>query len=224
MNIVPRFEYPELTRETAENGVRHYNCPDTGSKLPSVTTILDATSNKQAIKEWRERVGEKEADRQSSYGKNLGSLVHKNVEDHIEGLPRPTGNAPLRVLARRMSQRIIDECLPHVDEVWGIEKALYLPGLYAGTADLLGVYRGRPAVMDHKNAKKMRKREDIVDYRDQLCAYIIAHNEKYGTEIETGVVFMVDRELAVQTFVWDAHEVAQGKESFLNRVEAYLSR
>ncbi len=224
MNIVNRFEYPELTRETAENGVRHYNCPDTGTKLPSVTTILDATSDKSFLLEWKARVGEAEAKRQSDYGKNLGSLVHKNVEDYIEGLPRPTGNAPLRVLARRMSQRIIDECLPHVDEVWGIEKALYLPGLYAGTADLLGVYKGRPAVMDHKNAKKMRTKEKIVDYRDQLCAYIIAHNEKYGTEIETGVVFMVDREQNVETFVWDAAEVAAGKASFLDRVEAYLGK
>jgi hypothetical protein len=70
----------------------------------------------------------------------------------------------------------------------------------------------------------MRTKEKIVDYRDQLCAYIIAHNEKYGTEIETGVVFMVDRELNVQTFIWDAQEVAMGKDSFLNRVEAYLSK
>lgn len=224
MNIVSRFEYPVLKRVTYEDGRRFYTCPETGNQLMSVTTILDATSDKQGLLEWRERVGDKEADRQSNYGKNLGSLVHKNIEDYIEGLPRPTGNAPLRVLARRMSQRIIDECLPHVDEVWGIEKALYLPGLYAGTCDLCGVYRGKESIMDHKNSKKMKKKSDIVDYRDQLSAYIIAHNEKYGTNIQQGVVFMVDRELKVETFVWDADEIHSGKASFLDRVGRYLNR
>lgn len=224
MNIVNRYEYPVLTRETADNGVRHYNCPDTRAKLPSVTTILDSTSDKSFLVEWRKRLGDAEADRQSNYGKNLGSLVHENIENYIEGIEGKTGNAPLRVLARRMAQRIIDECLPNVDEVWGIEKALYLPGLYAGTADLLGVYKGRPAIMDHKNAKKMREREKILDYRDQLAAYAIAHNEKYGTEINTGVVFMVDRALNVKEFIWELDEMEAGKTSFLNRVEAYLSK
>ncbi len=224
MNIVSRYDYPELTRVTRDDGVRHYNCPETGAKLPSVTTILDSTADKQFLVEWRARIGDAEADRQSNYGKNLGTLVHQNIEDHIAGLERPTGNAPLRVLARRMSQRIIDECLPYVDEVWGIEKALYYPGLFAGTCDLLGVYKGRPAIMDHKNAKKMRTREKIIDYLHQLSAYIICHNARYGTDIDQGVVFMVDRQLNCQTFVWELDEIEAGKAAFLDRVEGYLAK
>lgn len=223
MNIVNRFEYPVLERTTRPDGIRHYACPETNLPLPSVTTILSATQDKQFLVEWRKRIGDREADRQSKYGSDLGSLVHESIENHIMGIERPSGSAPMRVLSRNMANQIIEECLPHVDEVWGIETPLYFPGLFAGTSDLVGVYKGRESIMDHKNTKKMKKKEDITDYRDQLCAYIIAHNEKYGTHIDQAVVFMVARSLEVKTHIWDIDEVEQGKKSFLDRVEYYLN-
>lgn len=223
MNIVNRFEYPELERTTRPDGIRHYSCPETNLQLASVTTILSATQDKQFLVEWRKRIGDREADRQSKYGSDLGSLVHDSIEKHIMGIERPAGSAPMRVLSRNMADRIIEECLPHVDEVWGIETPLYFPGLFAGTSDLVGVYRGKESIMDHKNTKKMKKKEQIEDYRDQLCAYIIAHNEKYGTKIEQAVVFMVSRQLEVVTHIWDIDEVNAGKKSFLDRVEYYLN-
>lgn len=219
--INEKFSYPELSRVTHDNGIRYYRCPETGLALPSVTTILDHGADKAFLVEWRKRIGDKEADRQSTYGKNLGSLVHTNVENHIMGIDRPAGNAPLRVLARKMSQQIIDKCLPRVDQVWGIEKALYVPELYAGTADLLGVHDGEPAIMDHKNAKKMRKREQIGDYFLQMAAYAIAHDNKYGTDIRRGVIFMVARDLSVETYVATGQEFADAKTAFLQRLSAY---
>lgn len=224
MNIVSPYEYPVIERVTNEDGTRFYTCPDTGAPLPSVTTVISSTSDKSFLVEWRARLGDAEADRQSNYGKNLGTLVHENIENHIMGLEPKTGNAPLRILARKMAQRIIDECLPHVDEVWGIEKALYYPGLFAGTCDLIGQYKGVPSIMDHKNAKKLRSRDHITDYLHQLSAYSIAHNAKYGTDIQQGVIFMVDRELNCKTFIYDANEMKQGQEKFLDRFEDYLSK
>lgn len=222
MKLNPRFVYPELERITNDDGVRHYTCPETGIQLPSVTTILSATSDKTTLLEWRERVGDKEADRLSKYGTDLGSLMHEGIENHIAGKELPRGSAPMRVLARKMATQIIDQCLPHVDEIWGVETALYYPGLYAGTTDLVGIYNGKESVMDHKSSKKMKKQSDILDYRDQLCAYIIAHNEKYGTSIEQGVVFMASRDLKCETFIWNKDEISEGKASFLDRVGRYL--
>ena len=223
MNINKRFIYPELERITRVDGVRHYRCPETNTMVPSVTTILSSTSDKTHLLEWRKRIGDREADRQSKYGSDLGSLVHDSIEKHILGETRSSGTAPMRVLSRNMANRIIDECLPHVDEVWGIETPLYYPGLFAGTSDLVGIYRGVESIMDHKNAKKMRTKEQISDYRDQLCAYIISHNEKYGTNICQGVVFMVSRNLDVQTHIWGIDEIEEGKKSFLDRLEYYLN-
>ncbi len=223
MNIVDRYSYPALNRITRPDGVRHYECPETNEQLASVTTILSATSDKEFLIEWRKRIGDKEADRQSKYGSDLGSLVHESIEAYIMGIERPGGSAPMRVLSRNMANQIIEQCLPNVDEVWGIEAPLYYPGLFAGTSDLVGVYRGLESIIDHKNAKKMRTKEKIIDYRDQLAAYAIAHDAKYGTNIQQGVVFMVSRDLECKTFIWNREELEEGKQSFLNRVETYLS-
>lgn len=223
MNIKPNFIYPEITRITNPDGTRFYTCPDTNHQLASVTTILSVTQDKQFLVEWRKRIGDREADRQSKYGSDLGSLVHESIENHILGTERPKGNAPMRVLSRNMANQIIEQCLPHVDEVWGIETPLYYPGLYAGTSDLVGVYRGVESIMDHKNTKRMKTKEQIEEYRDQLCAYIIAHNEKYGTKIKQAVVFMVSRELECRTHIWEFAEVEAGCKAFLDRVEFYYN-
>lgn len=220
--IQEKFHYPVLERDTKPNGVRHYICPQTGNALPSVTTILDYTADKEFLVEWRKRVGAKRAEEESTFGKNLGALVHEDIERHLEGRERLRGNAPLRRMARGMAQQVIISCLPRVNEVWGIEKALYVPALYAGTADLLGVHDGYETIMDHKNAKKMREKEQIDDYRDQLAAYAIAHNEVYGTRINRGAVFMVSRDLVARTYVWEGLEFQKGIDSFLRRTDIYL--
>lgn len=199
-------------------------CPETNRPLASVTTIISATADKSFLEQWKKRVGEKEADKQREYGANLGSLVHEHIENHLLSIARPRGTAPMRLLSERMANKIIEQCIPHVDEVWGIETPLYCKGLFAGTSDLVGVYKGVPSIMDHKNAKKMRNRKDIIDYRDQLSAYMLAHNEKYGTNIHQGVVFMVDRSLECQTFVWSGLEIDEGQTSFMHRFEKYLEQ
>ena len=45
-------------------------------------------------------------------------------------------------------------CLDGIEEVWGLESGLILDGLYAGTADCIGIYKGNPAIIDFKTAKK----------------------------------------------------------------------
>lgn len=222
MLIDRKFHYPEIERVTLENGNRYYVCPETNGKLASVTTILSATSDKD-FSAWEARVGKKKADQERKYGTDLGSLVHTHMECHMLNETRPGGNNLIRMEATRMANAMIEKCLPDVEIVWGIETILYMPGLYAGTTDVVGTYQGKKAIMDFKTAKKLRKREDINDYRDQLAAYMIAHNEKYGTDIDTGVIFMVSRTLETEIFVYDAEEMKEGCESFLNRVERFYT-
>ena len=223
MNINRRFEYFPLERVTREDGVRHYLCPETGTHVPSVTTILDATSDKKgALLEWKKRVGEKRAQREKEDATGLGSLMHTHIENYVMGVPRPGGNNLVRVQAARMADQIINQGLPDVDEVWGQEVALYYPGLYAGTTDLPGVYRGRQAIMDHKTAKKLRKREQITDYFDQLAAYALAHDHHFGTKIEIGVIFMVSRTFEFKEFIVEPDELEERKATFLCRYERFM--
>jgi hypothetical protein len=55
-----RYSYVSGTRHD-DHGTRTYDV--NGSRLPSVTTILGATKDQQFLKDWKAKVGEKEADR-----------------------------------------------------------------------------------------------------------------------------------------------------------------
>jgi genome maintenance exonuclease 1 len=89
-----------------------------------------------------------------------------------------------------MAKHIIEHGLKNVNEVWGVEVGLYYPGLYAGTTDCVGLHLNEGAIMDHKQSNKPKKEEWIEDYKLQLVAYALAHNEVYGTKIRKGVVLM----------------------------------
>jgi len=214
----PKYKYEKLTR--IEGPSRLYATPD-GSRVPSVTTILSATADKTFLIEWKKRVGEAEAQRISTESAGLGTLVHKHIENFIEGVERPPGSTPIHQMARAMSDQVIEKGLPGVDEVWGMEASLYYPGLYAGTTDLCGVYKGKPSIMDHKTAKKMKKPEWMQDYFIQTTAYALAHNEVHGTDIQQGVLFMVDRENQYQTFIIEGAEFKHYSDLWLQRVEQY---
>lgn len=219
IKLNPCYTYQKLDR--IENaGPRLYETPD-GSRVPSVTTILSKTGDKSGLIEWRKRVGEDEANRISKESAGLGTLVHKHVENYILGEARPGGNNLVQVLAKNMADKIIEQGLSRVTEVWGMEATLYYPGLYAGTTDLVGEFEGVPSIMDHKTAKKIKKREWIEDYFIQTCAYALAHNEVYGTSIRQGVIFMADREGGYETFIIEGPEFEHYCELWSRRVNDY---
>jgi hypothetical protein len=191
--IVNKYKYVPLPR--VETSLERLYATPTGN-LPSVTTILSHVkklSGDTGLDEWRNRVGTVKADKITKVSASVGTLVHKHVELHILQEPRPIGNNNIHVIARKVAQSIIDNGLSKVDEVWGTEVPLYCPGLYAGTADAIGVWNGRPAIFDFKNTRSIKNPKYIMHYFQQLSAYAIAHNEVYGTDIRTGVIMMACR-------------------------------
>lgn len=216
------YDYPELERVTSEDGDRYYVCPE-GNKLSSVTTILSGTSDKTGLLEWRAWVGDKEADRIRDEATGLGTLMHTHLENWMTGDERPGGNNLVRQMARNMADTIINRGLVNVTEVWAMEEMLYYPGLYAGTADLIGIHKGEPCIMDYKTTRKMKTKEQILDYSHQLAAYAMAHNEIYGTDINKGVIFMVGRELEYEEFIFDGEEFQNAQVEFAKRVDLFLS-
>jgi genome maintenance exonuclease 1 len=190
--IIPKFNYTPMDRTTVD-GKRHYTLPD-GSKVPSVTTILDKTKPKEkveALNNWRKAVGEAKAQQITTEAANRGTRMHTYLEhyvlnDDMKDLP----SNPYAQPSWFMAAEVILNGLQKVDEFWGSEVPLYYSGLYAGTTDLLGVWKGRPAIIDFKQSNKPKKREWIDDYFIQLAAYAQAHNHTYGTEIRDGVIMM----------------------------------
>ena len=73
-------DIPEIKTETIDKK-RYYVTPE-GKKYPSITTVL-GHFNKKAIYEWRQRVGNKEANRISTQASRRGTKVHQMCEDFI---------------------------------------------------------------------------------------------------------------------------------------------
>jgi genome maintenance exonuclease 1 len=222
MILMKPYDYPKIERVTNDDGTRFYTCPQTEAQLPSVTTILSATSDDTGLLEWREWIGNDKADAIVKEACDLGTLMHTHLENHVDGVERPGGTNMIRKLSRKMADVVIEHGLCNVTHVWGQEVGMYFPGLYAGTTDLVGCYKGRPAIMDYKTARKMKTRDKIENYFCQMAAYSLAHNEVYGTEIDVGVIFMVDRAGKFQEFVIEGEEFKHYENRFIERLDTFF--
>ena len=221
--FVERYQYSELKQiNDSVTRKRVYLTPD-GEKLPSVTTILSSTKDMTHLNEWKKRVGEENARRITTEAAGIGTAMHANLERFLCGMERQPGNNVVHVQANKMAEVIIENGLKNVDEVWAMEQSLYFPGLYSGTTDLCGVFNGKPAIMDHKQTNKPKKEEWVEDYKLQLVAYALAHNEVYGTNIKTGVVFMCSRDLQYQQFEVTEETFPKYRDMWLNKVEEYYN-
>lgn len=221
--FVERFQYKNCVQiNDPVTRKRVYQTPD-GERLPSVTTILSSTKDMTHLNEWRKRIGEEKARQITTEAAGIGTAMHSNLERFIAGIERMPGRNPVHVQANAMADIIIENGLSKVNEVWAMEQSLYFPGLYSGTTDLVGVYDGEPAVMDYKQTNKPKKEEWIDDYKIQLTAYIMAHNEVYGTDIKRGVVFMCSRDCQYQQFELKPAEFSHWQEQWLSKIEDYYN-
>ena len=194
-----KYSYPNLER-VEENDMRFYK--DSNNDLvPSVTTVLDATGDKSGITQWRRKVGPAHADAIVKESTLIGSAVHEAIENYLLGKSwNKFTDDRNGFLAKSISSKFISSCLNGIDEVWGLESGLILDGLYAGTADCIGVYKGLPAIIDFKTAKKLKRKDWIEDYFLQCSAYANAHNVMFETSISNLVILMVDRDLLFKEF------------------------
>ena len=221
--FVERFQYKECKQiNDPVTRKRVYATPD-GEKLPSVTTILSATKDMTHLNEWKKRVGEEKAQQIVTEASGVGTAMHANLERFLCGIERQPGNNPVHVQANKMADVIIENGLSKMSEVWAMEQSLYFPGLYSGTTDLIGVHEGEPAVCDHKQTNKPKKAEWVEDYYLQLMAYILAHNEVYGTDIRKGVIFMCSRDFQYQQFTLEPKDFNKYQDLWLSKVEEYYT-
>ena len=232
--LVQKFNYQPLSRVT-EQGQRLYTTPD-GRKLPSVTTILDRTKSaekRQALENWRRRVGTEKAQQITTEAANRGTRMHSYLEHYVKtGTQLEQGSNPFSWPSHAMAQTVIREGLVKVTEFWGTEVPLYFPKIYAGTTDCVGMHEGRAAILDFKQTNRPKKTEWIEDYFLQLAAYAEAHNEVHGTQICRGVILMcakpdlddqghVISEPQYQEWIVEGAEFEQWRQSWWARVEQY---
>lgn len=224
--ITTRFDYKQLSR-TSEQGRRLYLTPD-GDRLPSVTTILDATKSeesRQALHNWRNRVGHTKAQEITTEAASRGTRMHKWLENYVNtnstGEP---GSNPYSLQSHQMAHCIIQHGLSKCSEFWGTEVGVYFPKIYAGTTDCIGVHDGAEAIIDFKQTNKPKKREWIEDYFVQLLMYATAHNEVHGTNIQKGVILMCSADKEYQEFIIEGSDWALYASKMWARLEQYYSQ
>jgi hypothetical protein len=231
--IINKYDYTPCDRTTID-GKRHYCLPD-GSKVPSVTTILDKTKpaeKVEALNRWRKSVGEERAKQITTEAANRGTRMHTYLEHYVKtGDMKDPPTNPFAMPSWLMAAQVILEGFNLIDEVWGVEVPVYYSGLYAGTTDSVGVHGGEPSIMDYKQTNKLKKREYIEDYFIQLAAYAQAHNSMHGTDIKRGVILMCcqPKELSpgvfdtpvYQEFVLEGDEFIHYSKEWNKRVELY---
>lgn len=217
VGLVKKYEYINLKRKSLD-GSRLYET--VSGNLPSVTTILGTSKNKDGIQKWIQKVGEEEANRIKIEASTVGTYMHEYLEGYITGNGYEN-QTDYGQKAKLMAQKIQEQGLCNVDEVWGCEVGLFYPYLYAGTTDVVGVHNGDDSIIDFKQANKPKQREWIQDYLMQLSAYALAHDVLYGTKIKKGVVMMCTRDLLYQEFVLEGESFLRAQQAWLRLVGEY---
>ena len=217
MQIIKKYNYAELKRQDGDS--RLYLTPD-GDALPSVTTILSKTKDKTFLKQWRAKVGEANAEKIIRDSAQIGTALHLYIERLVNG-EKYKDLTKIGIQAEKMAKKIVEEAFKDITEVWGSEVHLYNPGKYAGTADMIAIYKGRPAIIDFKQTNRPKKREWIQDYLMQLAAYAQAHNVLFNTEIDQGVVLMCSRDLTFQRFELTGEKFTRAADAFMKKLDLY---
>lgn len=216
--IKNKYAYPILERVDTEIG-RHY-LDATNKPVPSVTTVLSGTSkSKDGLIQWRNRVGDEEADRVIKQSTDIGTAVHEAIEKFLNKESwNDFGDTSDQIMAKNISHKFVNDALDGITEIWGLEVGLILDNLYAGTADCVGLYKNVPTLIDFKTAKKIKKRDWIEDYFLQGCAYANAHNVMFETDIQQIVILMVDRNLIFQEYIVRPTEFSYLTRKWKNRL------
>ena len=72
----------------------------------------------------------------------------------------------------------------YLEEVWAVECPLYSDYLrVAGQCDCVGIFQGKPAIIDFKTASKRKRRSWITNYFMQESAYAVMFEEMTGKPI-----------------------------------------
>ena len=160
--------------------------PD-GTRLPSVTTVIGA-KGKQAIMEWRKRVGEEQANKISRQASSRGTNLHTLCEKYLNNDEKYFMSAMPDAFQMFKS---IKPLLNKIDNIHYQEQALWSVKIgMAGRVDCIGEYDGVLSVIDFKTSKRVKNKEDIDNYFAQCTAYAMMYEELIGKPVDQLVVIM----------------------------------
>lgn len=198
------IELEKLERIDSPSG-RTYVTPE-GKSYPSVTTVLGKMLDKSGLDEWRKRIGEEEANRQSRYAAGRGTIVHELCEDFVLNKEvRTKGVMPIPLSLYRQFERKLKA---HVDNIRGSELFLYSDKMQvAGSTDLIADWDGVTSIIDFKTSGKYKKKEWIESYFLQCAMYSYMMWERTGIVCRQLVIIIgVEQAPEAQVFIEDMRD------------------
>ena len=192
------LKVPEVEPVT-QDGVRFYPIPGADKYYPSVTSIT-SFKNAQFFANWRNKIGEQEANKITARATQRGTAFHSITEDYIRGslnIDKYLENNPLSV---RMFQSA-KATLNRIDNIHCLESFLYSHYLgLAGRVDCIAEFDGELAVVDFKTSTKEKSEEHIEHYFVQETAYAAMFLERTGIEVKKIVTLIAIENGSIQVF------------------------
>jgi genome maintenance exonuclease 1 len=191
------LELPDLEAQDRDFG-RVYKI---GNNLfyPSITTILSLLS-KEAIDEWKMRIGKEEAEKISKTATVKGTAVHELCEKYLNNdLTNLSGYSYIQKDSFLRIKPVLDY---HIDNIFLQETPLVSHKFkVAGRVDLIADFDGKLSIIDFKTAAKAKQKDWITAYFIQACFYALAMYEMYGILIEQIVIIITVEHDEPQIFV-----------------------
>ena len=136
--------------------------------------------------EWRKRVGEEKANAISKKASGRGTKVHLMCEDYLNNKPLPNMMPDVKEMFLS-----IKPTLNRINNIHYQEQSLWSTQLgMAGRVDCIGEFDGVLSSIDFKTSSRIKLKEDIQDYFQQVTAYALMYEELIGTPIDNLVVIM----------------------------------
>ena len=193
------YGFESLPTENID-GKRYYITP-TGEKYPSVTSVTGLL-NRDGIKQWRKRVGEKTANKISTQAARHGTSAHQLFEDYIKNdnfeekfkSAMPTTQQAFISLEKELNK---------IGTVHALEAPLYSHKLQlAGRVDCIAEYFGdKISIIDFKTSRKPKQRKWIQNYFIQETAYAKMFEELTGKEVHSLITMIAVSDGSSQLFI-----------------------
>tara|TARA_B000000460_G_scaffold237393_1_gene200163 strand:- start:91 stop:792 length:702 start_codon:yes stop_codon:yes gene_type:complete len=218
-NHVKDIDDVQVPHRQVMNGRRVYVTPN-GHTYPSITSII-GSQPKPSLVEWRNRVGDEEADRVVKEASAIGTAVHLLCERYLYNYELRSKEVDDRLGINDQAMDVFNRVrflLGNIDNIVGLELPVYSDKLkVAGTTDCVAEYNGVLSVIDFKTSRKAKKEEWIEDYWIQGFFYAAAFFEMTGAIPEQVVILIAVREsFEVQVFKKSINELDNYIEKLLN--------
>lgn len=210
---LPELDF-DMKAVTTDSG-RVYLTPS-GKKYPSVTTVL-SSYGKKALFEWRQRVGEEEANRIASKASRRGTALHTVCEKYLLNEMSSMKLASMIPTTKELFFKIKPHIDTNIGKVYALEQALYSDALgVAGRVDCIAEWNGKLSIVDFKSSTKQKNKDNIGNYFMQCTAYAEMFGELTKENIEQIVVLIGTEEGPGQVFV-------ESKQNYLKPLKEYIS-